>query len=268
VSSLDESQPKSPPKKAAPKARSYSDKTLKLLFALCGNQCAHPDCAQPIIKAATLSSPDIVVGHISHIYAHSGKGPRGNPGMNEKQLRQADNLMLFCPTHHAIVDGQHETYPAVLLKQWKQQHERQYRENLSAKITDIGFAELEVAAKALLAPAAVGNGDFNAIPPAAKIAKNKLGATSTMLLTLGAAKSREVERVLQSASQLDSQFPDRLRSGFVMKYQELRAEGFEGDDLFLAMYEWAGGGGDDKGREAAGLSILTHLFVICDVFEK
>ena len=30
---------------------------------------------------------------------------------------------MFCPTHHVIVDGQHETYPAELLKQWKEEHE-------------------------------------------------------------------------------------------------------------------------------------------------
>jgi hypothetical protein len=266
LSSLGESQPKSPAKKGG-KSRSYSDKTLKLLFALCRNQCAHPECTQSVIQALTAHSSDQVIGEICHIYAHSGKGPRGNPAMTDAQLREADNLMVFCPTHHAVIDAQHETYPASLLKQWKQQHERPYREKLTAKLTDIGFAELEVAAKALLAPSAVANGDYQTIPPAEKIEKNELGSTSTMLLTLGAAKSREVERVLLASSQLDSEFPDRLRSGFVGKYKALRSEGLDGDDLFVAMYEWAGGGGD-KGREAAGLSILTHLFVICDVFEK
>ncbi|MBB4427860.1 hypothetical protein GGD66_006443 [Bradyrhizobium sp. CIR48] len=187
--------------------------------------------------------------------------------MTEDQLREADNLIVFCPTHHAIIDAQHETYPASLLKQWKLQHERAYREKLTAKLTDIGFAELEVAAKALLAPSVAANGDYQTIPPAEKIEKNKLRSTSTMLLTLGAAKSREVERVLLASSQLDSEFPDRLRSGFVAEYKALKAEGLDGDDLFVAMYEWAGGEGD-KGREAAGLAILTHLFVICDVFEK
>jgi hypothetical protein len=85
---------------------------------------------------------------------------------------------------------------------------------------------------------------------------------------LGAAKANEVERVLLNAEQLDTGFPDRLRAGFVAKYENLRNEGLFGDDLFLAMYEWAGGGGIDKGREVSGLCILTHLFVICDVFEK
>jgi hypothetical protein len=188
--------------------------------------------------------------------------------MTDEQRSQADNLMLFCPTHHVIVDGQHEDYPAALLQEWKQRHESPYRDALSAKLTDIGAAELEVAARALLAPASASNADYGNIPPAEKIKKNGLGSISTTLLTLGAAKSREVERVLLGAEQLDSGFPDRLRAGFIAKYDILRHEGLSGDDLFLAMYEWAGGGGRDKGREVAGLCILTHLFVICDVFEK
>jgi hypothetical protein len=188
--------------------------------------------------------------------------------MTDAERNQADNLVLFCPTHHVIIDGQHEDYPATLLQGWKRRHEGPYRDALSAKLTDIGAAELEVAARALLAPAFAGNADYASIPPAKKIKKNGLGSTSTTLLTLGAAKAREVERVLLSAEQLDAGFPDRLRAGFVTRYESLRAEGIAGDDLFLAMYEWAGGGGRDKGREVAGLCILTHLFVICDVFEK
>lgn len=267
LNSLDE-MPAEKPSKAVKSTRNYSIRTVKMLFAVSGNRCAHPDCNEPIIANATQDSADLVVGHISHIYAHSNKGPRGNPEMTDEQRNQADNLMLFCPTHHVIIDGQHEDYPATLLQDWKRRHESPYRDALSAKLTDIGAAELEVAAKALLAPAIAGNADYNSIPPADKIEKNGLGATSTTLLTLGAAKANEVERVLLNAEQLDAGFPDRLRAGFVTKYEALREEGIAGDDLFLALYEWAGGGGRDKGREVAGLCILTHLFVICDVFEK
>jgi hypothetical protein len=249
-------------------ARTYSPKTLKILFALCGNRCAFPKCQEPIIVNGTLFSPDIVVGQISHIHAHSDKGPRGKRGMTEQERNQADNLMLFCPNHHVVVDGQHETYPAKLLLEWKRGHERRYRETISTQLTDIGYAELEVAARALVAASATPIADYQNIPPADKIEKNELGATSAMLLTLGAAKSKEVERVLLNAAQLDPGFPDRLRGGFVAKYDALRADGITGDDLFMAMYEWAGGGAAHKAREAAGLCILTHLFVICDVFEK
>jgi len=188
--------------------------------------------------------------------------------LTDERRNQADNLILFCPTHHVIIDGQHQDYPATRLQEWKQRHEGRYRDALSAKLTEIGALELETAARALLAPTSSANADYASIPPADKIRKNGLGSTSTTLLTLGAAKSTEVGRVLLNAEQLDPGFPERLRAGFATKYENLRREGVAADDLFLAMYEWAGGGGQDKGREVAGLCILTHLFVICDVFEK
>lgn len=111
-------------------------------------------------------------------------------------------------------------------------------------------------------------GSLKTIPPADKIKKNGLGGRSKMLLTMGAANSSEVEEVLLKASQLDPEFADKLREGFVEKYREFLDEGLKGDDLFMAMYAWAGGASRDKTREAGGLCILAHLFLICDVFEK
>lgn len=256
-------------KKAAKPKRKYSTKMIKVIFAMSRNQCAHPDCTHPVIEPKTKVSDALVVGQIAHIYALSDDGPRGCKTMTEKERNMPDNLMLFCPTHHVVVDGQHETYPAVLLLKWKARHERPYQEALSGAISDIGFAELEVSANALMSLAEpMGDGGLTRIPPQEKIDKNGLGTTSTMFLTMGTAKSKDVETVIIQAAQLDGGFPDRLRQGFVAHYQKLVAEGFEGDDLFIAMYAWAGGTSGDKRREAAGLCILSHLFIICDVFKK
>jgi hypothetical protein len=139
---------------------------------------------------------------------------------------------------------------------------------LSARLNDLGYTELEVAARALVAAAKNTTSNYTVIPPEDKIDKNKLGSTSRMLLTLGAAKSKEVTEVLRNAVQLEMAFADRLRNGFQVKYGALVVEGLAGDDLFMAMYDWAGGGGNDKAREVAGLCILAHLFILCDVFEK
>jgi len=256
-------------KKAAKPKRQYSTKTIKILFAMSRNQCAHPDCTQPVIEPKTKVSDALVVGQIAHIYALSDDGPRGCKTMTEKERNMPDNLMLFCPTHHVVVDGQHQTYPAVLLLKWKARHEWPYQEALSGAISDIGYAELEVSATALMSSSnSFADGSLTRIPPQEKIDRNGLGTTSAMFLTMGAAKSREVEQVIIQAAQLDAGFPDRLRQGFVAQYLKLVAEGLEGDDLFVAMYAWAGGTRGDKRREAAGLCILSHLFIICDVFKK
>lgn len=247
--------------------RSYSQRTLKILFTLSGNQCAHPECSNRLIVNETEHSPDHVVGQISHIYAHSEAGPRGNPGLTPDELNGPDNLLIFCPTHHSIVDGQEETFPADLLTSWKRQHESRYRNRVSAGLKDIGYAELEVCCRALVAANASTPENLQTIPPADKIKKNKLGDTATMLITMGAAMSHEVEFFLRQVAMTDPAFPDRLRAGFVSKYQELKATGMNGDSIFMALSEWAGAE-NDRRRDLAGQCVLAHLFVLCDVFEK
>lgn len=249
--------------------RVYSSKTLKILFALSGNRCAEPNCTEPIIASPTQQSPALVVGQIAHIYAVSKDGPRGKTGLTEKELNQPSNLVLLCPTHHVKVDGQFETYPATLLIDWKTRHEKKYGEALSRSISDVGFAELEVAARSLLAPKQPGQSPSLAvIPPSEKIEKNAFSATTVMLVSMGAAKSAEVEAVLIQAAQIDPAFPERLSAGLIQRYMDAKGRGLTGDEIFAELYEIAGGGGSDKGREAAGLCIIAHLFIICDIFEK
>lgn len=103
--------------------RTYSQKTLKILYALSGHQCAFPDCGVPITEPGTPESGPLVVGEICHIYAVSEQGPRGKSGLQEKELNAPENLIILCPNHHRLVDGQPETYTADLLKSWKQAHE-------------------------------------------------------------------------------------------------------------------------------------------------
>lgn len=112
------------------KSRSYSSKTLKILFAQSGNLCAYPECTNNIIEPATEQSDDQVIGQVCHIHALSEQGPRGKAGLTAKELNSPENLILLCPTHHAIVDGQHESYPAEKLKKWKQNHESRIQESL------------------------------------------------------------------------------------------------------------------------------------------
>lgn len=100
-------------------ARRYSEKTLKVLFGTSVNQCAHPDCTNPVIAPATDDSDAAVLGEISHIYAASDDGPRGKPGLTDDERNAPDNLVLLCGHHHNLVDDQWETYPAQTLQSWK-----------------------------------------------------------------------------------------------------------------------------------------------------
>ena len=107
--------------------------TTKILFALTGNQCAYPCCDVTIVEPGTRESGPVTIGEICHIYALSSDGPRGKSGLTETELNSPDNLIVLCPNHHAVVDRQHETYPAELLKQWKRKHEAKVSWSLRAK---------------------------------------------------------------------------------------------------------------------------------------
>ena len=118
--------------------RNYSQKTLKILFGLSGNQCAHPKCTNNVIEPATEKSDAAVIAQICHIYAISDDGPRGKAGITNEELNSPENLILLCPTHHTVVDNQYETYPAEMLKQWKQDHESKVVKNrLSASLDNV-----------------------------------------------------------------------------------------------------------------------------------
>ena len=105
------------------KRRTLKQSTIKRLYALSGNQCAHPECQNLLVAPETDQSDAAVVNHICHIYARSDSGPRNNPGLTEEERNSYDNLILLCAHHHAIVDKQPDTYTAEILKRWKQEHE-------------------------------------------------------------------------------------------------------------------------------------------------
>lgn len=117
--------------------RYYSSKTIKVLYALSGNQCAHPDCTEPLIAPRTKKSDALVANHICHIYAASADGPRGRSKLTKKELNSPENLILLCRNHHIIVDGQHETYPPETLKLWKRQHEAEIQKRLSGNLKTV-----------------------------------------------------------------------------------------------------------------------------------
>ena len=110
--------------------------------------------------------------------------------------------------------------------------------------------------------------DFVALDPRAKMEKNNLTDRVHFLITLGFAKFKEVENYVEKIALLDSQFPERLKAGFIQEYNRLYEAGIEGDSLFEALREFAYGRSGNFKQQAAGLAVLTYLFQKCEVFEK
>lgn len=231
-----------------------------------GNKCALPDCRVSLTCDGT-KSLDVTIGEAAHIYGEKEIAARYKKEMTDDSRNHCDNLMYLCPTCHTKIDKQIADYPAEKLIEIKKSHEAWVSERLDESMSEVSFAELEIAAKAIASGQHFVNGDFHVITPDEKIQKNGLTQEVRAQISMGLSRSSEVNDFLVKASQLDAKLPERLKDGFKGKYLELR-QIFSGDTLFYAMLEFAQSGQQDFKQQAASLAILTHLFHLCEVFEK
>lgn len=238
--------------------RSYIQKTLKVLFALSGNQCAHPDCTNTLIEPATEKSDAHVSAHICHIYAISADGPRGKPGLTQQELNSPENLILLCRHHHGVVDGQHETYPAILLKEWKQTHEAEMQKRLS---TDLTAVQADVFSHPYFPVALV---DQKIVEEIENLRKSRLFLEFDRTRSSLALGGRLSERELSGGS-------DELRSQGLAWCARLlsRSDALDKAEEFLGLARTLGDGPEiqiaeafvlsQKGDKAAALQVLADI---------
>jgi len=245
----------------------------KLFLAMkSGNLCALPDCKKRLTSEG-IESGSAVIGEAAHIYGENPgtvkkkQSARFREDMTDAERNHYDNLIYLCPTCHTIIDKQEEDYPAKLLFKVKREHEEWVEGQLDSSMSDVTFAELEIAAKAIASGNHAANGDFTVIPPEEKLGKNNLGGVTRSYIAMGLSRSSEVTSFLSQMSQLDDDYPVRLRDGFKEKYLELKND-YKSDELFMAMLEFAQKGQCDFKQQAASLALLSHLFHLCEVFEK
>ena len=102
--------------------RAYTDKTIKRLFALSGNQCSFPECSRRMVNHNNAKD-----SNICHIEAANLGGERynDNASMTDRQRADYDNLILLCVQHHDETNDT-ETYTVESLKTMKKNHEAQY----------------------------------------------------------------------------------------------------------------------------------------------
>lgn len=215
----------------------------------------------------TDDDPAATIGIIAHIEGFSDSGPRANPNLTVKQRNRYENLILLCGTHHDLVDVQENTYKVVDLRRWKTEHENWVRSRLAREMPEVTFAELEVVTHGILNSHSSPSGDFTVIDPREKMKRNRLTGKIEFLLTMGIGKAGEVEHFVNHISVLDSKFPERLKTGFVYQYHQLKDQGFYGDSLFEGLREFACTTQEDFRRQAARLAVLAYLFQTCEVFE-
>lgn len=245
---------------------SLSARTIAEVMTLAGGRCSYATCREKLVGYTSEGILDLA--DIAHIVASSPEGPRGGEGSPGFDRSDPSNLMLLCPTHHRLVDRNPGGFDVADLRAMKAKHEMWIQETITRGMLRVTLVELEEVVSMLLAPPSSEALDFTVVPPAEKMSKNGLSRWSREALSAGIPRAREVGRLLGTKSQIDPDFPDRLKAGFVLKYRELRAAGIRGDELFRGMQRFAASDSSDFSRMAAGLAVLSYLFESCEVFES
>jgi hypothetical protein len=117
-------------KPRAKASRSYSDRTLKLLWGRAAGRCAMPECRVEVFADATDHDPIVVIGDIAHVAGAADDGPRAAPHLSAAERNDYENLILLCKNCHARIDGQTGFYTVARLKDIKQAHEAWVRASL------------------------------------------------------------------------------------------------------------------------------------------
>lgn len=229
--------------------------------------CAIPKCGKHLTYEAVHGN-DTYVGEAAHIRGEKPGAARYDVSMTDEQRDDVDNLIYLCTDHHTIIDKVEADWPVVTLEALKKSHENRVKEAMEEAFADVAFPELQNAVSWVTNQLPDTNNSFALISPDQKIKKNQLSNGTRHIIVAGLASRATVSAYIEAEAQLDSDFPERLKAGFLEEYYGLRKNGYQGDKLFELMCVFAQRGMHRQIDRTAGIAVLIYLFEICDVFEK
>lgn len=232
-----------------------------------GGVCAMPDCG----KHLTYDSPsggDTYVGEAAHIRGEKPKAARFDASMNDEERDHVDNLLYLCTDDHTIIDKVPQDWPTSLLMGIKIEHELKVRQAMEQAFADVAFPELQNAVAWVSNQQPAIYGSFEITAPEEKIKKNALSNGTRHIIAAGLMSRETVSSYVEAEAQLDDDFPERLKAGFLEEYFKQRKQGHKGDELFELMCAFSQRGLRIQADRTAGIAVLVYLFEICDVFEK
>ena len=232
-----------------------------------GGVCAFPKCGKHLTYDASVGA-DTYVGEAAHIRGEKLGAARYESTMTDAQRDSVHNLIYLCTDHHTIIDKVEADWPVSALLKLKDAHEKQVRQAMEEAFVDVAFPELEAAVCWVSAQVPATNGSFDLTAPDEKIKKNSLSNGSRHIIAAGLMSRATVGEYVEAEAQLDPDFPERLKAGFLEEYYARRKEGHKGEELFELMCAFAQRGLRRQADKTAGIAVLIYLFEICDVFEK
>ena len=103
--------------------KKIADPVTNRLFALSGNQCAFPGCANPVTEQIAPGEKPVTLGQRAHIVGVGRQGPRSKSAQISDELDAVEYIVLFCTPHHQIVDANPRIYSVEVLAKYKADHE-------------------------------------------------------------------------------------------------------------------------------------------------
>jgi hypothetical protein len=246
---------------------SASYPTRIILAFRSGGVCAFPKCGKHLTYDAQVGD-DTYVGEAAHIRGEKPTAARYDASMTDDERDNVRNLIYLCTDHHTIIDKVEADWPTATLLQLKESHEKQVRQAMEEAFADVAFPELQNAVSWVASQAPAQNGSFDLLAPDEKITKNALSNGSRHIIAAGLTSRATVGDYVEAEAQLDPDFPERLKAGFLEEYYARRKEGHKGDELFELMCAFAQRGLRRQADKTAGIAVLIYLFEICDLFEK
>lgn len=245
-----------------------SPATKILLAFRSGGVCAIPGCNKHLTYDSAHGT-DVYIAEAAHIRGEKPTSARYDASMTDAERDSIDNLMYLCTDDHTTIDKVEADWPTAKLQLIKADHEKKVRESMIEAFAEVAFPELAAAVSCVTAQAPTASAaSFDVMPPDEKINKNELSNASRNIILAGLISRATVAGFVEAETQLDPDFPDKLKAGFLTEYYALRHKGHTGDELFELMCNFAQRGMMKQGDRTAGLAVLVYLFEICDVFEK
>ena len=238
---------------------------LKILWARASGYCAM--CKTRLVEEAQDGTP-YVLGESAHIYGDKPGSERYEISMSDEERNAYANRILLCPTDHTKIDKKSAAidYPVEALQQLKRDHEEWATRNLEAALPQLTFAELEIALKYIVNADLSTIEDLALIHPLEKIQKNQLSSAVDRLIRMGLSQGGLVREYFNR--NFDIEFAERIRAGFIEKYNEFKAQSLEADVIFYDLVKFASGNSQDFKIHTAGLCLVCYFFEQCDIFEK
>ncbi|WP_250634315.1 HNH endonuclease [Pinirhizobacter soli] len=115
-----------------------SPKSVKLLWTAAAGRCAFPGCGERLCIYGSGNAAPFTIGEMAHICGDKPGSNRHDSSQSEAERDDYTNLLLLCPTHHALIDRRENEaeYPADLLLQIKATHEAGITHRLDASVLE------------------------------------------------------------------------------------------------------------------------------------